>query len=487
MPLTAERRKNLDSRAAGARPSKQKTEQLKRKLQSIPIASTKGLHKQWWYRSRPIVTAIGAVLLTAFLVLRRTESVQNSRTAADSYTEEADPGVHLLAHLKTKGAAFAFRPETFPGGLRGVAADRTLEPKGLIMALPLDEVLYAETVDPEVRAACRALPCNGSRALVALGVAFERAKGSKSRFAPFIETLPREVTNFVSWPMPLLKLMDFAMPSAQTYLSKELRELNGANALLKSPLNEFDLIWGVGMVQTRAFNTWDGKEALIPAAGLFNHHWDPEEVVPMPKCDTERQKCYLHAGTRSISKGQQIFFHYRPWSNFQLLIRYGFEVPGNMWGPEVSVPALTAMPPWLAKSGCKAGALQLRKMPDVPHSVPIQLPALRCAVAAAAANQSSEVAQEVEALWKAETFEAVAIQEDAASSKPEWRGLALRSLADACGKSARRWTEGEGIEAIQNAALVGTSLASAVVSALQFNLEVLVACEESLHKLADGS
>jgi len=111
-----------------------------------------------------------------------------------------------------------------------------------------------------------------------------------------MDTLPKEVNNFVAWPWPLLQLMEASMPGTQSFLAMEMRELKGANALLEFPVGESLLFWGLAMVQTRAFGTWNGGEALIPVAGLFNHHWDPGRAVPMPKCDLAARKCTCELG-----------------------------------------------------------------------------------------------------------------------------------------------------------------------------------------------
>merc|ERR1712139_525892 len=118
----------------------------------------------------------------------------------------------------------------------------------------------------------------------------------------------------------------------------------------------------------------------------------------MPKCDTETGKCAVFTGERSIKKGQQLFFHYRPWSNLQLLIRYGFAVPGNPWGPALTFKPLTEPPAWLMEAGCAAGPLQLRasKEDDGP---PLPEDVARCARAAYVASVSDAASLDAEKKW----------------------------------------------------------------------------------------
>jgi len=314
-----------------------------------------------------IIAVIGAASAASWMrshwLVSQGHDQMGAETAALSTTAANEPDVAvetLLSHLKSRGALLALRPTTFEAGLRGVAAAVNMEPGSLLATLPLSEIFYNETLASEVRAACESLPCTKGRVLLALGVAYERARGNSSPFMHFMETLPIEVNNFVAWPWPLLRLMEASMPGTQSFLAMEMRELKGANALLESPVDDSLLIWGLAMVQTRAFGTWNGGEALIPVAGLFNHHWDPSRAVPMPKCDLAARKCHLRTGGRRVAAGEQVFFHYRPWSNLQLLIRYGFAVPGNPWGPDVHLPALAAAleavppPSWVGRMGCQA-------------------------------------------------------------------------------------------------------------------------------------
>lgn len=435
------------------------------------------------------IAIIAVVILAFFLAQPKETAEQSSDTAppkpstnvgAESIATEStdDPGDALISHLKNKGGTMAYRLQSFPGGLRGVVGDRPLKAGYKIMDIPLDELLFDETVAPEVRSACEMLPCNMSRAVLALGIAYEKSLGSGSRFAPFIRTLPEEVTNFVAWPGPLLDLISIAMPGTQGYLSRELQELKGANKLLPSPVSDKELIWAIAMVQTRAFGTWSGGEALIPGATFFNHNWDPQKAIPMPKCDTGKRRCQLHTN-QAIPLGSQIYFHYRPWSNLQLLIRYGFAAPGNPWGPEVKFEPLADPPTWLVEDGCRAGGLLLRDESG-PDGLSLSLEKIRCAQAAFVASTAEGGSEATRGLWKSGAFnttrQSVPISSTACA--------ALRSMSDACKAHAQRYIGDEGVRIITAVGALSTAISGEVIRSLQHELKLLMVCEASLGEQA---
>jgi len=438
----------------------------------------------WWMRS------------SWFVSQGHDEAWAETSALSTEAAHEQDVAVELLlSHLKSRGALLALRPSTFEAGLRGVAAAVNMEPGSLLATLPLSEVFYNETLASEVQTACGSLPCTKGRVLLALGVAYERARGKSSPFIHFMETLRMEVNNCVAWPWPLLRLMEASMPGTQSFLAMEMRELKGANALLESPVDDSLLIWGLAMVQTRAFGTWNGGEALIPVAGLFNHHWDPSRAVPMPKCDLAARKCHLRTGGRRVAAGEQVFFHYRPWSNLQLLIRYGFAVPGNPWGSDVKLPALAAaleavpLPSWVGKMGCQGVTLKLRARTrwaagSEACDGPLPTKTVSCVRAALAANESSNgvLIETMLSTGELEGLERWHAKGDAATARAR---TALASIASACAQAARRWTEGEGLEALTGAINVGTHLAQAVIEAVKHELELLQECDDHFTRLAE--
>jgi len=361
-----------------------------------------------------------------------------------------------------------------------MAADKDLKPGSTVMTIPLKEVLYHGTVDKRIRAACDALPCNMSRAMLALGVAYERNLGKDSKFAAFISTLPAAVTNYVGWPLPMLNLMEVAIPGTKGYLSLELREMRGANELLKDPVSENDIAWGIAMVQTRAFGAaWDGKEALIPGATFLNHHWDQDKAIPMPKCDIQGGKCFVQTGSKRIAKGEQLYFHYRPWSNLQLIIRYGFEVPGNPWGPEVRVVPLGHAPEWLRKAGCETKPLRLRDTTD-PEGAPFPEHDIRCARAATLANESDAQSLEAEKLWQAGAFNESSPTYDMAAGG--YSGFV--ELSKSCKGAAAKWTNEEAIAILTEVAGLKYSTGNTLIGAIQHDLTLLMRCEELFKQLA---
>eukprot|EP00927_Polykrikos_kofoidii_P047529 TRINITY_DN41739_c0_g1_i1.p1 TRINITY_DN41739_c0_g1~~TRINITY_DN41739_c0_g1_i1.p1 ORF type:complete len:484 (+),score=67.40 TRINITY_DN41739_c0_g1_i1:262-1713(+) len=408
------------------------------------------------------------------------EPTSRSFTTAISEGAVSNAATRLLEHLTEKGAVHALFSSTFEGGLEGIASRLPRKPGDLVLALPLDEVLFDQTVAPEVRAACEAFPCSATRAVLALGLAYERSLGEASRFAPFIRSLPSEIDNMVSWPLPLLKLTELALPGTQHYLSREMKELEGANKLMEAPVDVTDVIWAIGIVQSRAFGTWDGKEALIPGAGLINHHWNPEVAIPMPTCNVTSRRCFVLTGSRYIEEGEQIFFHYRPWSNLQLLIRYGFAVPENPWGPEVKFQPLENPPAWLVKAGCDASGIKLRASAG-QEGLPLSDSVYRCAQAAFLANQSEEASIEAQNLWKAGAFN------DDSGTAGVGRGLrasASRAIARACRESAAKWSSQHGLAILSEVAGDMYPLAKPLLRAVQSDLQLLSLCEENLDRLA---
>merc|ERR1719422_2004740 len=93
------------------------------------------------------------------------------------------------------------------------------------MTLPWNEMMVEETLALEVHAACKAAQSKLRRTKLALGLAWERRLGERSKFHAFVATLPRAISNFVAWPPPLLALMETVMPGTQNFLGREFREL----------------------------------------------------------------------------------------------------------------------------------------------------------------------------------------------------------------------------------------------------------------------
>jgi len=422
-------------------------------------------------RARSHQKFAGIVVVIAVLIAVVARNSAQDASSPNSNNDDHQVALDLIAHLRKQGASIAVKPTTFSGGLRGVAAERDFKPGAMVMSLPLNELLFEDTVAPEVRKACAELPCNVSRALIALGLAYERQLGDKSRFSAFIKTLPEDLTNLVAWPTPLLKLMEKAMPGARSYLSHEMYELKGANALLPSPIDINKLIWAIAMVQSRAFNMWGGRDVLIPGGGLFNHHWNPDLAIPMPTCDTNVRQCHVKTGRRAVKKGQQLFFHYRPWSNLQLLIRYGFAVPGNPWGPALTFGPLIEPPDWLIKAGCSKGPILLQRQSGGKAPLPAHV--LQCAHAAFVANQSEASSKEAEAMWTAGAFTKGVHQNDSHGQE------SLSAIASACEEAARKWTDPEGLEILKEAAAVQWYIAKEVVRSVQHDLELLQACQSN--------
>lgn len=209
----------------------------------------------------------------------------------------------------------------------------------------------------------------------------------------------------------------------------------------------------------------------MPAAGLLNHHWDPDEAIPMPRCDAAENRCFVVAGERGIEKGQQLFFHYRPWSNLQLLIRYGFAVPGNPWGPAITIGPLISPPAWLVKAGCAAGPVWL-KAGKTSGEAPLPVSSLRCARAAFVANASSEASEKAQELWANGLFNDSGADEDAPGRQ------VFVEVAEVCAAAAKKWVDPEGLELLTAVNELQYGIAQDVMQAVKHDLSILQSCEE---------
>jgi len=426
----------------------------------------------------PVVALIACAVVVVGAVVARSPSNQkpNSKLPPVSSTALMGGTELLFQHLTSRRAFFNFKPALFDGELVGVAAATKLEPQQLLMVLPMDEVMHHGTFDTAVLKALKSARSRISRAQLALSLAYERSQGSSSRFYHFINTLPTHVNNYVAWPAALLGIMDLAIPGARANLALELREMSEANKHLPQPLPERDLLWAFGVVQTRAFARKNDTEILIPAASSFNHHSDKAKATPMPHCSQEQGKCFMRAGKWSVNPGEQMFLHYRSWSNLQLLIRYGFAAPGNEWGPEVEFAPLANLPAWLRAAGCHKKTLHLREIP-LSKGVPLENLNFQCAAAAAMVDQSDSRSSEVEHLWKSGAF--------VDNMKGVVPSSVYREMSMACRDEAGRWSGPEAIQAIHGAAQYAKTPAKDVLNALSHDLQLLHQCEAALRRLAE--
>ena len=90
-----------------------------------------------------------------------------------------------------------------------------------------------------------------------------------------------------------------------------------------------NFLWARGLFDSRAINMKIGgevKTCLVPFVDMINHCL--RAGVPAGAFDDETQTFKLTANS-PYTQGSQVFLHYGPLKNWQLLLYYGFLIPNN--------------------------------------------------------------------------------------------------------------------------------------------------------------
>jgi len=230
---------------------------------------------------------------------------------------------------------------TFPGMGRGLAAVRNFSPDDEVMQLPLTpEVMLGTEWIPQ--AAGPFLATFGlddgmqDLAKLVIAVLVERHR-TKGPWDAFFASLPRHVHGRLSWDSVHRRVLN-SSSMARRFVAADAMELALRNFFQSkhSPLSpapsDDDIRWAAGVVDTRAHSAPGGR-ALLPAISLANHHVDEARTLALEiHYDyVSSQAVSLKWRTRlPLHKGDQVFLSYgNNLTNWDLLVRYDFIVPGN--------------------------------------------------------------------------------------------------------------------------------------------------------------
>jgi hypothetical protein len=248
----------------------------------------------------------------------------------------------LVEELTAGGAEVNFYVHHAPTADRsgtaktGALAMAAIGSGGTVLRVPEKQVFSLASVPGVIRRASQRQSCD-AHAMLALGVVNEK-RDPNSRLYNWLRLLPRGFANVLYYDDLQLALV------ARTYFSylvetwpADLACMNhvvadlpeetwGLHQMLGPPL-EPELRWALSVVKTRAFAVREEREStlLIPAADFLNHH-------PEPNARQNLLDPTHFVATRNISAFEEVYLEYAKASNLEFLIRYGFEVPGNVYG-----------------------------------------------------------------------------------------------------------------------------------------------------------
>lgn len=314
-------------------------------------------------REHVAVQSIGAraQVATSMLKASHTTAASSPPTfSAPSLPTEA-PWQALLVDLRASGALLPVQLGGLPAGGVGsdtglVAAEDLLEGQR-VGEIPASAALSTATLQPLARELCRGA-CSSAFARLVFGLAVERRQ-PRDRFRRYILALP--LAPPPSYPSgrlsePHRELLDILDPEATHAFAEVHQEVLQAGRGLVPPLSDAEASWAEAVVQSRGLDI-NGELLLLPGLDLINHDI-AEACASHPRCSATA--CWVEA-LRDIPRGEQLTLTYGPWSNLALLLRYGFAMPRNPFGPALG-PGVFArsieagdMEPWLVSSGSDTG------------------------------------------------------------------------------------------------------------------------------------
>ncbi|KAF0302495.1 SET domain-containing protein 4 [Amphibalanus amphitrite] len=242
------------------------------------------------------------------------------------------------------------RPALFPDTGRGLLSRRPLQPGATLVSIPLSLLVSSATaLRSELGAALRAArPAVSAQLAVSLWLALERRRGADSGWRPYLASLPSAYTTpAYCEPRELSAdlLPEALLSAARLQHAAVRRNLLRARRLLRETsapcvagweLSEEELRHAWVTVKTRAMcvepeedlgnapsGLKDDNCALAPFLDLFNHR--PGATVYSSVSDG----CYRLMTEHGVAAGEQVFIDYGPRDNLQLVLDYGFVVPGN--------------------------------------------------------------------------------------------------------------------------------------------------------------
>ena len=250
-------------------------------------------------------------------------------------------------------------PALFPDTGRGLLSRRHLPPGHTLVSIPLPLLVSSATaLSSELGPALRAArPAVSGQLAVSLWLALERRRGGHSGWQPYLASLPTAYTTPAFCEQHELSadlLPEAVLSAARSQHALVRRNLLRARRLLRETSAPSTAGWEISeeefrhawvTVKTRAMcvepeedlgsppsGLKDDNCALAPFLDLFNH--SPGATV----YSSVSNGCYRLMTEHDVAAGEQVFIDYGPRDNLQLMIDYGFVVPGNS-RDAVPVPA----------------------------------------------------------------------------------------------------------------------------------------------------
>uniref|UniRef100_A0A7S4SHL7 SET domain-containing protein n=1 Tax=Alexandrium monilatum TaxID=311494 RepID=A0A7S4SHL7_9DINO len=249
---------------------------------------------------------------------RAVEEVDTRQSTEAVYRELVD---WAKARGATGGDRLSVGPSRFTGGGAGLFASRPLAEGGTVLSVPAERGLLERpgaAGRPEARLAAALLR--------------ERARGSASRVAAYVASLPplgNPEAMPVNWPRGVRPRDLFAASPMAQLLSRlkmwqsadSVRELLAAGAAE----TEQEARWALAMVDSRSFSV-DGKLALFPYLDITNQSCSPN--CEFRDRSVERGLVELRA-CRPLSEGEEVTCDYDVAPGVHFLLHYGFVPHGN--------------------------------------------------------------------------------------------------------------------------------------------------------------
>eukprot|EP00945_MAST-04E_sp_MAST-4E-sp1_P002179 g2179.t1 len=230
---------------------------------------------------------------------------------------------------------------------RGVFATNTLKQDDMVLSVPLSMCMCRDTAlhdkSKRVRNAYRSL--RNDEDLVALFILRELAKGSDSRFEPYLAVLPKRVPLTMFFSDAELKALQ--NPRRTSEAKRRARQLKNrfkqlgkqVKALFKDipenrRLDKYkNYAWAIAVVGSRALSM-SGKKYLVPFADMFNyapHHEEREanngaEFLRYHKVQNGHFNVFAD---RACDGGEQLVEDYGDNTNTLYINHHGFVVEEN--------------------------------------------------------------------------------------------------------------------------------------------------------------
>ena len=214
----------------------------------------------------------------------------------------------------------------------------------VLLRVPLGAVMSPKTAAEDAPALAQALlRRNASSSLqLTAHVLLEVARGKSSRWAPYLETLPREYDLPLLWaPAEAESLLEGTalLQTVQTQrrtadrefavLTESVAEIEAANpnSLPESFMEKGRFMWALATVLSRSFSVNVENTLvpiLVPAADVFNTGLEGSEL----RLDDTGAAVQVVSG-KDYSRGEQVFLQLGPQGNSELMARQGFAFADN--------------------------------------------------------------------------------------------------------------------------------------------------------------